>query len=65
MTITLEEEVASWARRKAGLENTSVAKLAGQMLKDEMARVDDYWRAYEHWKSISGFAAKDDVEYLS
>jgi hypothetical protein len=65
MTITVDEEVARWARRKAAKENTSVSKLVGQMLKEEMARIDDYWRAYEDWKSIPGFPAREGVKYLS
>jgi len=53
MTITVEEEVARWARRKAADENTSVSKLVGQMLRDQMVRSDDYSRAYEAWKSVT------------
>ena len=50
VTITLEEEVARWARRKAAEENTSVAKLVGRMLERAMRLNDGYWRAYEEWK---------------
>jgi hypothetical protein len=52
ITITVEEEVARWARRKAAEENTSVSRLVGQMLKEKMHMSDEYWRAYEEWKSI-------------
>ncbi len=65
VTITVDEEVAHWTRRKAAKENTSVCKLVGQMLKEEMVRNDDYWRAYEHWKSIPGFPARKGGQYLS
>jgi hypothetical protein len=65
MTITVEEDVARWARRKAAKENTSVSKLVGQMLKEERARMDDYWRAYEDWKSIPAYPAREGVNYLS
>ena len=60
MTITVSEEAARWARRKAAEENTSVSKLVGRMLEDQMRRNDDYWRAYEQWKKlkpIKGFDA--------
>jgi len=35
------------------------------MLKEEMMRNDDYWRANKHWKSIPGFRAKKGGKYLS
>ena len=65
MTITVEEEVARWARVKAAEKNTSVSKLVGQMLAEQMKQSDEYWRAYEHWKSIPGFPAREGVKYLS
>jgi hypothetical protein len=60
MTITVTEEVARWARKAAAEENTSVSKLVGRMLEDEMRRRDDYWQAYERWrkrKPIKGIDA--------
>lgn len=36
MTITAEEEVLRWARVKAAEENTSVARLVGDLLKERM-----------------------------
>jgi hypothetical protein len=61
VTVTLPEEVAHWARRKAADENTSVSKLVGRILEEQMRRSDDYWRAYEQWKkleTIPGIEAK-------
>jgi hypothetical protein len=52
VTITLPEEVALWARKKAAEQNTSVARLVGKMLEDEMRRSDGYWKAYEQWKEL-------------
>ncbi|MGD0436385.1 MAG: CopG family transcriptional regulator [Bryobacteraceae bacterium] len=52
VTISLDEEVAHWARRKAADENTSVSKLIGRMLDREMRSSDAYWRAYEEWKKL-------------
>jgi len=52
VTITVEEEVARWARRKAAEENTSVSRLVGRMLKEKMQLTDEYWRAYEEWKTL-------------
>ena len=48
--ITVDAEVARWARRKADDENTSASKLVGQMLERGMRMNDEYWRAYERRK---------------
>lgn len=53
MTITVSEDAARWARRKAAEENTSVSKLVGGMLERQMRLSDDYWKAYERWKRVS------------
>ena len=52
LTITVSEDAARWARRKAADENTSVSKLVGRMLEDQMRLTDDYWKAYEAWKAL-------------
>ncbi len=52
ITITVEDEVARWARKKAAEENTSVSRLVGQMLEREMRASDEYWRAFEDWKKL-------------
>ncbi len=50
VTITLEEEVARWARIKAAEADTSVARLIGDMLKERMRRDMDYEAAMrEHF----------------
>lgn len=52
ITITVEDEVARWARKKAAEENTSVSRLVGHMLEREMRAGDEYWRAFEEWKKF-------------
>lgn len=52
MTITVTEEAARWARRKAADENTSVSKLVGRMLENQMRLTDEYWRAYEGVRKV-------------
>ena len=52
LTITVEEDVLRWAKRKAADADTSVSKLVGRMLQEEMRRTDAYWKAYERWKKI-------------
>jgi hypothetical protein len=65
VTITLSEEVARWARKKAAEENTSVSKLVGRMLEDQMRLGDEYWRAYERWKKIGSIPGMDAAGRLS
>jgi len=65
VTIKISDEAALWARRKAAEENTSVSRLVGKMLEREMRSSDEYWRAYEHWKSIRPMAGKSAAERMS
>jgi hypothetical protein len=52
MTITVEEDVARWARVRAAEENTSVSQLVGNMLKEQMADEDEYDRARKRFFSL-------------
>lgn len=65
MTITVSEEAARWARKKAAEENTSVSKLVGKMLEDQMRRTDSYRKAYEAWKKIKPIKGFDASKRLS
>jgi hypothetical protein len=65
MTITVSEEAARWARRKAADENTSVSKLVGRMLEEQMRRTDDYWQAYEKLKKIKPIKGLDASKRLT
>jgi hypothetical protein len=51
VTITLEEEVAQWARVYAAKHNTSVSQLLGQILKEKMAHDDEYESAMNRYLS--------------
>ena len=51
VTITLEEDVAQWARVFAAKNNTSVSRLLGQMLKERMAQEDEYEAAMNRYIS--------------
>jgi hypothetical protein len=65
VTITLSEEAAHWARRKAADENISVSKLIGRILEEQMRRGDEYWRAYERWKKLDSIPGIDAAGRLS
>ena len=45
VTVTLEEDVAHWARIEAARRDTSVSRLLGELLKERMAAEDNYKRA--------------------
>jgi hypothetical protein len=45
VTVTLEEDVAQWARIEAARRDTSVSRLLGELLKERMTAQDDYARA--------------------
>jgi hypothetical protein len=65
MTITVSEEAARWARKKAAEENTSVSKLVGRMLEDQMRCTDEYWAAYEKFKRIKPIPGIDAAHRLA
>ena len=65
ITITVSEEVARWARRKAADENTSVSKLVGRILERQMRASDEYWQAYERWKKLADIKDIDAAGRLS
>jgi hypothetical protein len=45
ITITLETEVARWARLEAAKQETSVSRLLGRILKQSMLQHDEYEKA--------------------
>jgi hypothetical protein len=65
VTVKISEEAIHWARRKAAEENTSVSRLIGEMLERQMRLSDDYWRAFDRWKSRSAVAAAGAGERMS
>jgi hypothetical protein len=58
VTITLDEEVARWARILAAQKNTSVSRLLGDLLKDKMQEEADYALAMEQYLLIHPTALK-------
>ena len=64
VTIKISDEAILWARRKAVEENTSLSRLIGEMLERQMRLSDEYWRAFDHWKSNRPRAAVGAAERL-
>ncbi|HZZ39465.1 MAG TPA: hypothetical protein VFE06_10055 [Acidobacteriaceae bacterium] len=52
VTVTLEEEVARWARLEAARQDTSVSRLLGGILKQRMMETDNYEKAMR--RALSG-----------
>jgi hypothetical protein len=53
VTITLEEEVAYWARIRAAEENTSVSRLVGELLRQKMLDEESYQIAMDQYLAQS------------
>jgi hypothetical protein len=51
VTITLEEEVARWARIRAAEEDTSVSRLVGELLREKMLDESDYQMSMQNYLS--------------
>lgn len=64
VTVTLEEEVARWARLEAARQDTSVSRLLGGILKQRMADVDHYQAARRRYLAREPFL-KSNGRYLS
>lgn len=55
ITITVDEEVARWARVWAAQQNTSVSKIVGELLRQRMVEEKDYelaMRRYSRRKPV-------------
>jgi hypothetical protein len=51
VTITLDEAVARWVRIRAAERETSVSRLVGEMLREEMEAERSYLAAMERYLS--------------
>ena len=51
VTITLDEEVARWARIMAAEQNTSVSRLVGELLREKMIAKKNYQIAMQQYLS--------------
>ena len=65
ITITVSEEAARWARLRAAEENTSVSRLVGRLLEEQMRRTDEYSRAFEKLRKIRPIRGFDASKRLS
>jgi plasmid stability protein len=59
VTITLDEEVARWARIRAAKEDTSLSRLIGEMLRKKMSDENHYQASMQHYLSKSSTVLKE------
>jgi hypothetical protein len=64
ITITLDEELARWARVEAARSDTSVSRFLADILKERMIQKDNYEAAKRRALSRKPFL-KTDGRYLS
>lgn len=53
VTITLEEEVARWARIRAAERDTSLSRLVGELLREKMLDESDYQASMRNYLAQS------------
>jgi hypothetical protein len=64
VTVTLEEDVAKWARIEAARNDTSVSRLLAEMLRERMAEESNYDAAKRRAMARQPFT-KSDGRYLT
>lgn len=64
VTLTLEEDVARWARLEAARQDTSVSRLLAGILKQRMMEADNYGKSMRRYLARPSFL-KSDGKYLS
>jgi hypothetical protein len=55
VTVTLEEEVAQWARIEAAKRDTSVSRLLGELLKERMGKPSGKGPVSDAAERLAGF----------
>ena len=53
LTITLDEDVARWAKLEAAKRETSVSRLVGEMLRDQMRSEEAYEEARRQFFAVA------------
>ena len=59
VTVTMEDQVADWARMEAARRNTSVSRLIGELLAEKMRHDDAYERAMREELEFKSIGTSD------
>ena len=62
VTITLDEEVARWARIRAAKEDTSLSRLVGELLREKMLDENNYQTAMQNYLGRSPSVLKETAD---
>lgn len=65
VTVTLEEDVAQWARIEAARRDTSVSRLLGELLRERMAANSEYEATRRRALSREPFLESGGRPYLT
>ena len=49
VTVTMDDDVANWARVEAAKRNVSLSRMLGELLAEKMRHDDAYERAMQEW----------------
>ena len=60
--ITLEDDIAQWARVWAAKKNTSLSRLLGKLLKEKMQQEEGYEIVMQQYLSTPATALKSTTE---
>ena len=63
VTVTMEVQVADWARMEAARRNTSVSRLIGELLAEKMRHDDSYERAMREALEFQSFGRSDGSRF--
>ena len=55
LAITLDEETARLARKRAGELGMSLSRFIGEVVRKELRHADDYEAAYRAWREAKPF----------
>jgi hypothetical protein len=61
VTVTLEEEVAQWARIEAAKRDTSVSRLLGELLKERMGKLEGKSPVADAAERLASFGKRHKV----
>lgn len=65
VTVTLDEEVARWARIWAARHDTSVSRLLGEVLRERMLQEEGYEAAMQQYLAVAPRPLKTGGRYPS
>lgn len=63
VTVTMEDDVANWARVEAAKRDISLSRMLGELLAEKMRHDDAYERAMQEWLQRDSSFVSDGRPY--